>query len=125
MSDEISGVFGLRTSAFPIQIAGQDEILREVSFNSRLQNQDVRIYLDAHTLEELHKVAKQSPVNKVLLHGAKVKCSVRKSRDGHVYSVISFDSYPPRPVRIPTSIRMGGIDPNQREAEELYRKYNK
>ena len=94
MSDEISGVFGLRTSAFPIQIAGQDEILREVSFNSRLQNQDVRIYLDAHTLEELLKVAKQSPVNKVLLHGVKVKCSVRKSRDGHVYSVISFDSYP-------------------------------
>jgi hypothetical protein len=106
IGEELNGLLGSKENLFPIQIAGQDEIMREYTFNSQLNDQDVRMYLDIPTLEKLLEVARQSRLGKVILHGAGIKVSVRRSRDGHIYSVLGITSYGPRPVRAPTNFSM-------------------
>ena len=93
----------------PIQIAGQDECLREYILGGPESLRDVRMILDAEVLDHLLQLAKQSKTNRVIMHGAGIHLKVRRSRTGHVYETLHLTGLkpvpevPPDKIQIPTT----------------------
>ncbi len=88
-------VFGNRFD-YGTQGPAGDEICGENIIGGPLSGKDVRMYLDAKTLEVLLDVARNSIVNRAVLHGVGLKVTARRGGDGNVYEVWSLVSLAPK-----------------------------
>lgn len=82
-----------------LQEPGHDEVLRRVEIpdTTVLGSRDRRLFLDVVALEHALAVARSSPTMRAVFHGVRLVVEQRRSRDGHVYEVWSFESAPPVP----------------------------
>lgn len=85
----------LMINTTPLQLAGQDEILREYTFGGPQCGRDTRFYLDVDTLGMLLDIARCSNTKRVILPMAGIKVRVRRSRDGHMYESLHITSGQP------------------------------
>tara|TARA_B100000427_G_scaffold210817_1_gene175760 strand:- start:235 stop:546 length:312 start_codon:yes stop_codon:yes gene_type:complete len=76
-----------------------DEVCGENIIGGPLSGKDVRMYLDSKTLEVLLDVARESLVNRAVLHGVGLKVTARRGKDGNVYEVWSIVSLAPKAER--------------------------
>ena len=90
----------------PLQISGQDEILREYCLGGPNSARDVRFIVDVETLEYLLKVAKQSSLKRAIIPSAGIKLKVRRANTGHVYETLHLDGLTPVPENAPTSLSL-------------------
>mgnify|MGYP003112870884 CR=1 FL=1 len=90
----------------PLQLAGQDEILREYVLGGPHSNRDVRLILDSETLDQLLAIAKSSDTRRVVIHRAGIKMKVRRATSGHVYETLHLEGMMPVPEKAPTEIKM-------------------
>ena len=101
---------GLYTEDRPLQIGGQDTILRRYSLGGPDSLRDTRCYLDLADLEYLVRVARASPTKRVVLPCAGLLWELRQSRDGHQYEIFKITSREPQPERAPAGL--GVPDPS-------------
>lgn len=85
----------LMINTTPLQIAGQDEVVREYTFGGPNCGRDMRLYLDVDTLGMLLDIARCSNTKRVILPRAGIKVRVRRSRDGHMYESLHVTSAQP------------------------------
>ena len=76
-----------------------DGIVGENIIGGPLSGKDVRMYLDAKTLESLLDVAKESLVSRAVLNCVGLRVTARRSDDGHTYEVWSLVSLAPKAER--------------------------
>ena len=88
----------------PIQMPGQDQILRTYTLGGPDCNRDVRMFLTLGDLEELVKQAKASDSKRVVLHQAGIQIVVRRSHGGHVYETLHLSSLAPQPEVLPKGL---------------------
>ena len=79
----------------PLQLDGQDEVLREYTLGGPDCGRDVRLYLDVETLGMLLDIARCSNTKRVILPMAGIKMRVRRSRNGHLYESLHITSGQP------------------------------
>ena len=79
----------------PLQLDGQDEVLREYTLGGPDCGRDVRLYLDVETLGMLLDIARCSNTKRVILPKAGIKMRVRRSRSGHIYESLHITSAQP------------------------------
>ena len=96
----------------PLQVAGQDEILRHYSLGGPSTDRDVRMYLELADLEHLCKIARAAHTKRAVLPKAGITVVVRRSRDGHIYETMHLESLQPVPEGVPTSLS-GTLTPQQ------------
>tara|TARA_B100000575_G_C22546960_1_gene349938 strand:- start:79 stop:402 length:324 start_codon:yes stop_codon:yes gene_type:complete len=77
----------------------EDQVVGENIIGGPLSGKDVRMYLDAKTLDVLLDVAKQSLTNRAVLHGVGLKVTARRGGDGNTYEVWSIVSLGPKAER--------------------------
>lgn len=94
----------VQTNTAPLQMPGQDTILRTYTLGGPNCNRDVRMFLTLGDLEELVKQAKASESKRVVLHKAGIKIVVRRSHGGHVYETLHLTSLPPQPEILPKGL---------------------
>ena len=90
----------------PLQVAGQDEILRHYTLGGVETDRDVRMYLDLADLERLCTIARLSRAKRVVLPKAGITVMVRRSRNGHIYETMHIESMQPVPEKLPDSFHM-------------------
>jgi len=90
----------------PLQLNGQDRILREYTLGGPESNRDVRMFLSVKDLEMLLDVARHAESKRVCLPRAGVKLSVRQSLGGHQYEVLKIVSAMPVPEKLPKGVKM-------------------
>ena len=95
---------GLKVNYTPLQVGGQDRILRRYSIGGPKSLRDTRCYLDRADLEYLLNVAQASPTGRVVLPCAGVEWELRESRDGHRYEIFKISSRDPQPERVPKGL---------------------
>jgi len=88
----------------PLQMSGQDEILREYTLAGPDSGRDCRLILDVKTLGLLLDIARSSNTKRVILHGAGINLKVRKSQAGHVYETLHLTSRQPTPEHVSSSL---------------------
>ncbi len=110
----MSDMRDLIVNTSPLQLSGQDEVLREYTLGGPDCGRDVRLYLDADTLGLLLDIARCSNTRRVILPGAGIKMRVRKSRDGHVYESLHITSLQPFAEVVNKDINFG-VAPQERE----------
>ena len=93
------------TNTAPLQMPGQDDILRTYTLGGPDCNRDVRMFLTLGDLEELVKQAKASESKRVVLHKAGIQIVVRRSHGGHVYETLHLTSLQPQPERLPKGVQ--------------------
>ena len=96
----------VETDTAPLQMPGQDQILRTYTLGGPNNNRDVRMFLTLGDLEELVKQAKASDSKRVVLHKAGIQIVVRRSHGGHVYETLHLTSLPPVPEILPKGLTM-------------------
>lgn len=104
----------LLVNTSPLQLSGQDEVLREYTFGGPQCGRDVRFYLDADTLGLLLDIARCSNTRRVILPKAGIKVRVRKSRDGHIYESLHITSGQPFAEVVSQNINVE-ISPQERD----------
>jgi len=106
-----SAARSLKVNDTPLQISGEDAVLREFTLGGPDCGRDVRMLIDRKVLEHLLDVAKSSNCNRVVLHGAGIKMKVRRSASGHMYETLHLTSRFPVAEQLPTelSIDSGGL----------------
>ncbi len=97
---------GLYVEDRPLQIGGQDKILRRYSLGGPDSMRDTRCYLDLADLEYLCRVARASSTKRVVLPCAGLLWELRQSRDGHQYEIFKITSREPQPERAPSGLVM-------------------
>ncbi len=107
-------VRSLKVNDTPLQIAGEDEVIREFTLGGPECGRDVRMLIDRKVLEHLLDVAKSSNCNRVVLHGAGIKMKVRRASSGHMYETLHLVSMLPVPEQLPTELDFN----HSRAAEE-------
>ena len=95
---------GLTCEDRPLQIGGQDQILRRYSLGGPHTLRDTRCYLDRADLEYLLAIAKASPTQRVVLPCAGLTWELRRSREGHQYEIFKIMSRTPQPERTPNGL---------------------
>ncbi len=85
----------LLVNTTPLQLDGQDEVLREYTLGGPHCGRDVRLYLDVDTLGMLLDIARCSNTKRVILPKAGIKMRVRRSRSGHIYESLHVTSGQP------------------------------
>ena len=90
----------------PLQISGQDEILRSYTLGGPTSHRDVKMLLHQDQLEYLLKIAKHSKSRRVELPCAGIELKVRRKRSGHIYETLHLVSMPPVPEVVPTELKM-------------------
>lgn len=85
----------------PIQRANMPELVLELHTPPRDHDRDVRFILDATALEELLALARQSPSQRVVIHGASIRSRTWRHA-GHEWSTLTVlgKSAEPEPVAI-------------------------
>tara|TARA_R110002020_G_C15876121_1_gene738625 strand:+ start:85 stop:447 length:363 start_codon:yes stop_codon:yes gene_type:complete len=111
---------GLQVNDTPIQIAGEDETLREFTLGGPDCGRDVRFFLDRKVLEHLLEVAKSSNTGRVVLYGAGIKMKVRRSKSGHMYETLHLTSRYPVPENLSSNITLNKSKAQQLAMQEMY-----
>jgi len=88
----------------PLQLSGQDEVLRVYTLGGTESKRDVRFLVDIETLEHLIGVAKQSNTRRAMIPSAGITLKVRRSRRGHVYETLHLDGFSPVPENLSTTL---------------------
>lgn len=104
----------LEINRTPVQIAGQDQILRRYSLGGG--DRDIRMFLSQADLEYLLEIAKRSPTRRVCLPSAGVELTVMRSHGGHQYETLKLISREPIAERAPSGI---GMAPQTRSEWEM------
>lgn len=94
----------VKVDTAPLQMPGQDRILRTYTLGGPECNRDVRMFLTLGDLEELVKQAKASDSKRVVLHKAGIQVVVRQSHGGHVYETLHLSSLAPQPEILPKGL---------------------
>lgn len=76
-----------------------DRLVGSETIFGPLSGQDVRMYLDGHTLERLMEVAKESMVGRVELLGVGVRIKIWEADTGHRYTTWELISQAPQPEK--------------------------
>ena len=93
----------LKKNLMPLQLAGQDQILRHYTLGGPETDRDVRMYLELADLEHLVEIARAAKTKRAVLPKAGITVVVRRSRDGHIYETMHLESLQPVPEGVPTS----------------------
>ena len=94
----------LQKNLMPLQLSGQDEILRHYTLGGPATDRDVRMYLELADLEHLVNIAKAAKTKRAVLPRAGITVVVRRSRDGHIYETMHLESLQPVPEGLPTTL---------------------
>jgi len=100
MSNPLDPKYQLKINHNPLQRPQQDELLRETVFGGPEAGRDVRLYLDAKTLEHLLGVARSAACQTAFVGRAGICIQVYKSSNGHCYEVWRIVGDKPKPVRV-------------------------
>ena len=111
----------LQVNDTPIQIAGEDETLREYTLGGPDCERDVRLFLDRKVLEHLLDVAKSASTGRVVLYGAGIKMKVRRSKSGHMYETLHLTSRYPVPENLASNINFNRNKADQLAMQEMYK----
>ena len=114
-------VRSLQVNDTPLQISGEDEVLREYTLGGPDCGRDVRMLIDRKVLEHLLDVAKSSNTNRVCLHGAGIKMKVRRSANGHMYETLHLTSRYPVPEQLPTGLSVDTMKLAQSGMQDMYK----
>lgn len=95
---------GLFVEDRPLQIAGQDTVLRRYALGEPDSLRDTRCYLDLADLKYLAQIAHASPTKRVVLPCAGLIWELRRSRDGHQYEIFKITSREPHTERAPAGL---------------------
>jgi len=95
-----------RVNDTPLQIAGQEEIIREYTLAGPDSGRDCRMILDAETLGLLLDIARSSNTRRVVLHGAGIRLKVRRTNSGYVYETLHLTSKQPVPENISSTMKI-------------------
>ena len=79
----------------------QDRMLGEQTIYGPISGQDVRMYLDRASLEQMLDVAKSSLVGRVVLEGVGARVRVWEDTNGHRYITWQLISHPPKAESAP------------------------
>tara|TARA_Y100000593_G_C4309554_1_gene337652 strand:+ start:633 stop:1022 length:390 start_codon:yes stop_codon:yes gene_type:complete len=90
----------------PLQIDGEDEILRTYTLGGPDSCRDVRFIADIETLEYLIKVAQKSKTKRAIIPGAGISLKVRRSNQGHIYETLHLVGGTPVPEVPPSSFNV-------------------
>tara|TARA_R100000329_G_scaffold19071_1_gene18932 strand:- start:195 stop:560 length:366 start_codon:yes stop_codon:yes gene_type:complete len=113
-------VRSLKVNNTPLQIAGEDQVIREFTLGGPHCGRDVRMLLDRKVLEHLLDVAKSSNCNRVVLHGAGIKMKVRRAASGHMYETLHLVSNMPVPEMLPSEMQMNTSRMAQEGMKDMY-----
>tara|TARA_E500000331_G_scaffold161471_1_gene156495 strand:+ start:623 stop:982 length:360 start_codon:yes stop_codon:yes gene_type:complete len=113
-------VRSLKINDTPLQIAGEDQVVREYTLGGPKCGRDVRMLIDRKVLEHLLDVAKSSNCNRVVLHGAGIKMKVRRSSSGHVYETLHLVSHLPVPEQLPSDLNFDTTKMAQQGMKDMY-----
>lgn len=114
-------VRSLQINDTPLQIAGEDEVLREYTLGGPDCGRDVRMFIDRKVLEHLLDVAKSSNCNRVVLHGAGIKMKVRRASNGHMYETLHLTSRFPVPEQLPTGLEVNASKMAEAGMKDMYK----
>lgn len=110
----------LKVNDTPLQIAGEDHVLREYTLGGPHCGRDVRMLIDRKVIEHLLDVAKSSNTNRVCLHGAGIKMKVRRSASGHVYETLHLVSHLPVAEQLPSELNFDTSKAAQEGMKDMY-----
>ena len=113
-------VRSLEVNNTPLQIAGEDHVIREYTLGGPKCGRDVRLFLDRKVLEHLLDVAKSSNTNRVVLHGAGIKMKVRRAASGHMYETLHLVSHLPVPEQLPSELNFDSSKMAQQGMKDMY-----
>ena len=99
-------ILGKITSVPAIQRPNQDEIVAEWQIGDPLNLLDVRFMLDIITLSKLQEVMEGSNCGMVCLGNLTWRVQLRKSKNGHRYTIVKFNSTSPKPVSLNASVQL-------------------
>lgn len=106
----------------PVQIASQDEVLKEWEFGGPHCDRDVRLILDVETLGVLFDIAKSCPTKRVIIPKAGFRVKLRRASTGHCYETLHVSGCQPIPEQAPTSFKMELPTAQAQQLVQLYRK---
>ena len=109
----------------PLQISGQDTVLREYILGGPNCNRDVRFLADIETLEHLISVARRSPMKRVMIPSAGIKLKVHQARSGHIYETLHLTGLNPVPEKAPQKFSTGGIDRSTFLGDSVIKDWNR
>lgn len=89
--------------ANPVQRPG-NKLLRRSRVGGPTEPGDRRMYLHSGMLGKLLEIARSSPTSQVQLNSIGIVVELYEDPNGHTYEVWSFESHPPRPEQLPSSI---------------------
>jgi hypothetical protein len=113
-------VRSLSVNDTPLQIAGEDRVIREYTLGGPDCGRDVRMLIDRKVLEHLLDVAKSSNTNRVCLHGAGIRMKVRRSASGHMYETLHLVSMMPVAEQLPREISIDTGRLAQQGMKDMY-----
>lgn len=116
-----NAVRSLKVNDTPLQISGEDEVIREFTLGGPDCGRDVRMLIDRKVLEHLLDVAKSSNCNRVVLHGAGIKMKVRRASSGHMYETLHLMSRFPVPEQLPTELSVDTTKLAQAGMQDMYK----
>ena len=110
--DSAPSIRDLYINENPVQLPGQDKILRTYTLGGPNCGRDVRFIIDVETLEYMIEIARQSQTNRALIPSAGIKLMVRQSNVGHVYETLHLEGGRPVPEKPPEtfSLQMPRVD---------------
>jgi hypothetical protein len=114
-------VRSLKINDTPLQISGEDEVLREFTLGGPDCGRDVRMLIDRKVLEHLLDVSKSSNCNRVVLHGAGIKMKVRRSASGHMYETLHLTSRMPVPEQLPSELSVNSSKLAEAGMKDMYK----
>ena len=89
-----------------LQIAGQDEVLREYTLGGPTCGRNIQMILDIPTLELLLEVAKASVDTKATIFGAGITIKVRRDNRGNIYETLHIVGHQPKARRPGVSLSL-------------------
>ena len=110
----------LQVNDTPLQIAGEDETLREYTLGGPECGRDVRLFLDRKVLEHLLDVSKSSNTGRVVLYGAGIKMKVRRAPSGHMYETLHLTSRFPVPENLSSDVTLNKSAADQQAMQSMY-----
>lgn len=102
--DKAPSIDDLLIDYMPLQIPGQDRILRTYTLGGINCGRDIRFIIDVETLEYMIEVARKSESKRALIPSAGIKLMVREATTGHVYETLHIEGGRPVPEQLPEKL---------------------
>lgn len=99
--DSAPSIRDLYINENPIQLPGQDKILRTYTLGGPNCGRDIRFIIDVETLEYMIDIARKSQTRRAVIPSAGIKLMVRQATTGHVYETLHLEGGIPIPEQPP------------------------